>query len=144
VPLLRMPHAWQEHWEVRADPATFLAKLSAGLLELNDKDTRGFVYVLDESNPGTGHAQLSVFTRKRWLDIVSIDIEPVGPGRCTVDVRCVSSGLFPLSVPGAALINVPLGFVPFGDQSISQRKTCPDIRRATGLDIVVLSRGRIL
>lgn len=144
VPLLRTAHAWQESWQVPADPATFLAKLSDGLLAQNEKDSRGFVFVLDEADAQAGRAQVSVFTRKRWLDIVTIELAPAGAAQSTATVKCVSSGLFPLSVPGAPVLNVPLFFFPFGDQRVSELKTCPELRKATGLDIRVLSKGRLI
>jgi hypothetical protein len=73
-----------------------------------------------------------------------LDIKDVGQNRSTASVKSFSTGLIPLAVPGAALVNVGLFFFPFSDVGVPETKTCPDIRKASKIDIKVLSRGRVI
>jgi hypothetical protein len=57
-------------------------------------------------------------TKLGWLDLMRIDFKrDDATGGTQIHVRGWSTGFFPLSIPGAALLNVACFFIPFGGVS---------------------------
>lgn len=147
-PGLRSPHAWQEGWTVGASAEQFVEALRTGIPRLNDDPSAdGFVYELDSisASASGGELQVSVYTKLRWLDVVAIKVFSTGEDTCTAEVRVCSTGLVPLSIPAAAIANLAVFWFPFSDIDLSDKRTCPDLRKAAGgIAITVESKGRQL
>eukprot|EP00475_Leptophrys_vorax_P008125 TRINITY_DN15211_c0_g1_i1.p1 TRINITY_DN15211_c0_g1~~TRINITY_DN15211_c0_g1_i1.p1 ORF type:complete len:181 (-),score=29.98 TRINITY_DN15211_c0_g1_i1:63-605(-) len=61
-----------------------------------------------DSSTGKGFAQVQCFTKAGWLDIAEFHVESRqgGGDKLHVKVHSFSTGLFPLSIPGAVIANV--------------------------------------
>ncbi|CAN0430321.1 unnamed protein product [Laminaria digitata] len=91
----------------------------------------------------TGYATMLCLTKARWLDIVELKVyKPERPGGeagegggagapmagCEILAHGYSTGFLPLKIPLAALINLPLCFIPFSDKKIIRISWMPGIR----------------
>jgi hypothetical protein len=112
--------------------------LDQGLPELSSAD--GFVYQLDRvhfarvraGEPKRATVRILVFTKLRWLDVVFLRVreDATRPNCCLCSARSFSTGLLPLTVRCAPLLNVLLCIAPFFNWGMPSRKTLPEIRRA--------------
>ncbi|KAG8464344.1 hypothetical protein KFE25_003407 [Diacronema lutheri] len=151
VPLFRSPHGWCETWRVEGcSSSAFLSGLEQGLEELNASPrANGFVYTLDKGSASHAHgaasARVRILTKLRWLDLAELYMKDSMAGlSLTCTIRYFSTGLLPLTVPGAPLINTFLFFAPFSHCGLPEHTTLPAIRSAVALpkvSITVLHRG---
>ncbi|KAJ1623559.1 hypothetical protein T492DRAFT_1053722 [Pavlovales sp. CCMP2436] len=158
VLLLRSVHSWYETWTAKIGLVALLYNLGKGLPELSaSPEANGFVYVLDnvhvakKGKPGERRATLRilVFTKVRWLDIVHVRVRENSNGEggaisCTCCVRYFSTGVFPLSIPGAPLLNSLFFWFPFGHNGLPSSKTLPDIRGALQSVVEVTGKSGLL
>lgn len=145
IPLLRTPHGWWETWLVEASAADCVAGLERGLNELSASTGSGFVYRLDgvvrTPQYGMASARVLIFTKARWMDVADLRFKDKADGTCACSVRYFATGLLPLTLWGAPILNVALCWFPFWHMGLPRSTTLPAIRSAIGKSIQVQGKG---
>jgi hypothetical protein len=112
VPGVRSFHSEQHEWRVAAPAGQVLEAVLAAAGELS---RRGWSqYEVDKAGR---RVVLNYLTKVAcWLDQVELRFEEAGPSSTVVRVHAYSTGMLPLLIPLAPLLNILLIFFPFLDK----------------------------
>eukprot|EP00611_Tribonema_gayanum_P009622 TRINITY_DN1943_c0_g1_i1.p1 TRINITY_DN1943_c0_g1~~TRINITY_DN1943_c0_g1_i1.p1 ORF type:complete len:166 (-),score=46.57 TRINITY_DN1943_c0_g1_i1:532-1029(-) len=141
LPVIRTPHYYSERWTSDGgDAASFLEDVqkSVAALESSTRDD-GTLFRLSTAAGDT--VTVCCFTKSRWLDLVDIKVAHES-GKTQATVRGYSTGLFPLSIPGAVLLNPLFCWFPFDDHGFSRNVWLPAIRNGLSAACTVDQQGR--
>ncbi|XP_043238924.1 uncharacterized protein LOC122390251 isoform X1 [Amphibalanus amphitrite] len=113
LPGLRTPHMFEETWRAGSTPSVCLLALVRAAKQLR-AGVKCQVKTMSEWS-SQARATLHFFTASlSWLDVVDVDFVSVD-GSTIITLRSFSSGLLPVSLPLAPLLNACLFFFPFYD-----------------------------
>eukprot|EP01147_Barroeca_monosierra_P007468 gene7468-544_t len=65
--------------------------------------------------------QILSYTKAEWLDVIEFELQQSGSSVLVV-AHSFSSGLFPVCIPGAPILNMALCFVPFLDHGFNKKR----------------------
>jgi hypothetical protein len=131
IPGVRSFHSEQHEWRVAAPAGQVLeavVEAAAGLT------TRGWSqYEVDKAGR---RVVLNYVTRvAKWLDQVELRFEEVGPSSTVVRVHAYSTGMLPLLIPLAPLLNILLIFFPFLDKDGKCGAEIDELRAAVAIKV---------
>ncbi|KAL3858207.1 hypothetical protein ACJMK2_012809 [Sinanodonta woodiana] len=110
LPFLRKCHSYSETWKIDASPDEFTTSVLNALRCLIEMDDVGSYYDVHTVETEDGFIRIFVLTWAEWLDV--IEIKRTGN---KVKVSSFSTGLLPLCIPFACLLNCVFFWVPFFD-----------------------------
>eukprot|EP00127_Corallochytrium_limacisporum_P005447 Clim_evm16s205 gene=Clim_evmTU16s205 len=114
---LELPSSFQD----RASATQFIADKVKGM---EGKPTgHGFMIRLGKVDTASGDVEVHCISSKaRWLDVCQIHVEPnEGQNGVLVVAKSGSTGIVPLAVPLAPLLNILLFWAPFLDHGMNKR-----------------------
>jgi hypothetical protein len=111
VPGVRSFHSEQHEWRVEAPAGQVFEAVLAAAGELSSRGWSQY-----EADKAGRRVVLNYLTKgAKWLDQVELLFE-VGPSSTVVRVHAFSTGMLPLLIPLAPLLNILLIFFPFLDK----------------------------
>ncbi|ESP00984.1 hypothetical protein LOTGIDRAFT_172913 [Lottia gigantea] len=114
-PGIRSLHGHQETWKCIENTEERMREILNGLYRLVQDDDTGSFY--DVHLITNDFIRILVFTWAEWLDVIEIKLHPE-----ITYVKSFSTGLFPLSIPFACLLNVIFFWVPFLDKGLNKER----------------------
>lgn len=136
IPGLRNTHHEVHEWHVGEPCAALMDKVWAAAAQLEG----GGSWSQWELDKARGIIVLNYLTRRlRWLDQVELQFEAGGAGSSVVRVRAYSTGMLPLLVPFAPLLNALLCWVPFSDAGGKCGKEIAELRLAVAATVKQLA-----
>jgi hypothetical protein len=151
IPGCRTPHSYEETWSVSAASVDeWLMTLKKACFAADRSETnhgtgkRLIWHTSSISAKQIGFARIQCYTRAGWLDLLEFNVRQSNfePGRLNVIIHGYSTGLVPLSIPGALILNVAFFFCPFDDhgfQAIWMRSL-----RDSGAPAIVVDSKRMI
>ncbi|CAM9398793.1 unnamed protein product, partial [Choristocarpus tenellus] len=144
LPGLRYPHNWRETWNVAGSlsPDAVLKDVGHAMekMKVVDEGEAGFLFHLEglkySASDESGRAWMVILTKNRWMDIVEINVhKKTGGSEVEIEAHGYSTGLLPLCIPGAVLLNVVLCFFPFSDRQIIGKEWMPMLRKHMDFEV---------
>ncbi|KAK2574567.1 hypothetical protein P5673_000754 [Acropora cervicornis] len=119
LPKVRDLHSCYETWIIpETTPEVCLSNLIEAVDRLSETEKMHINKVQSHKN----FVQIFSFTQAEWLDVVEIEFQP-GRERGTLGkAKSFSTGLFPLMIPFAFLLNMIFFFVPFYDNKYNKMR----------------------
>lgn len=119
LPKVRDLHSCYETWIIpETTPEVCLSNLIEAVDRLSETEKMHINKVQSHKN----FVQIFSFTEAEWLDVVEIEFQP-GRERGTLGkAKSFSTGLFPLMIPFAFLLNMIFFFVPFYDNKYNKMR----------------------
>eukprot|EP00042_Codosiga_hollandica_P025181 m.110082 g.110082 ORF g.110082 m.110082 type:complete len:171 (+) comp51791_c0_seq2:53-565(+) len=117
-PFGKRAHLDKQTWEVDQRPSeafrTFLSAI--------EQCQASFKLIVSATNPASHTAQVLCFTNvAEWLDVIEIEFREAEHGSIA-EVIGFSSGVVPLLVPFAPILNVALFLIPFSDHQFNRKR----------------------
>jgi hypothetical protein len=144
IPWVRRPHYYFEEWEVEGSPAECFDAIRKMVIALNDSpEQAGFHYeVFKEKH---NYISINCYTKGwQWLDIIEFSFKEPVDGKTPASIVAYSTGMVPLRVPGAILINPFICWIPFDDHEIPILWWFPSIHKTFALQVTTKKVGRKL
>jgi len=142
-PGLRAIHQFQETWLLGdTDQEKGADTLAEGVRNMSHEE---YIFQLKKVNHEKKYSFIEIhcYTRARWLDVVEITFRQSKTHKQTVAIaRAFSTGIFPVSVPAAPLLNALFFWLPFSDNQFPEEVWLTEIKKASGLQIEVGEAGR--
>lgn len=119
IPGIRNLHSKKETWVIPdATPDVCLENLISAVAILGETEKMH----INKVRPNRNFVQIFCFTEAEWLDVVEIEFQP-GQERGTIGkAYSFSTGVLPLMIPFAFLLNMVFFFVPFYDQNYNKMR----------------------
>lgn len=116
LPGIRKLHSKKETWIIPdATPEVCLENLVSAVALLGEREKMH----IHKVRPNRNFVQIYSYTEFEWLDIVEIEFQP-GQERGTLGkAHSFSTGVLPLMIPLAFLLNMVFFFVPFYDNNFN-------------------------
>lgn len=133
LPGIRNLHSKKETWIIPdATPEVCLENLVSAVALLGEREKMH----IHKVRPNRNFVQIYSYTEFEWLDIVEIEFQP-GQERGTLGkAHSFSTGVLPLMIPLAFLLNMVFFFVPFYDNNFNTMRL-ERIRCAMKLNIEI-------
>lgn len=133
LPGIRSLHSKKETWIIPdATPEVCLENLVSAVALLGEREK----IHIHKVRPNRNFVQIYSYTEFEWLDIVEIEFQP-GQERGTLGkAHSFSTGVLPLMIPLAFLLNMVFFFVPFYDNNFNTMRL-ERIRCAMKLNIEI-------
>mmetsp|Transcript_2280 Transcript_2280/g.3241 ORF Transcript_2280/g.3241 Transcript_2280/m.3241 type:complete len:165 (+) Transcript_2280:234-728(+) len=142
VPLLRTPHYWKEEWLVKGMTDQCIQEI---VDSVNKQQNNAIGFIYQSFLVTENRVKIACFTPSRWMDIVDIKLMKTEEKSITMaKVSSYSTGVLPLSIPGAAFVNPLLCWFPFYDNKFPEDIWLPTIRKGMDVSISVVSKYRAL
>ncbi|XP_067672905.1 uncharacterized protein [Haliotis asinina] len=129
VPGLRDLHVHREKWRIDQTSMNFVETVKKGLATMIQEDKLGTFYDIHKIEKD--FVRIFAFTWAEWLDIVEIKLVDHH-----AEVVSFSSGLFPLSIPFACILNVAFFWCPFYGHKFNVNRL-EKLRTAMGVNLSV-------
>ncbi|XP_052802002.1 uncharacterized protein LOC128232473 [Mya arenaria] len=133
LPCFHRLHSHTETWRVDVEPAGFVKALQETVCALNDRGDFRETFDIHRVSADGGFVRLFAFTRAEWLDVVEVTRTNNG----TYTVTSFSSGLFPLIIPFACILNLAMFWVPFLDNGCNKRRL-QEVRSSLAIPVTVV------
>lgn len=119
IPGIRNLHCRNETWVIpEATPEVCLEHVISAVAILSEKEKMH----INKVRPGRNFVQIFSYTEYEWLDIVEIEFQPGQERGTLAKARSFSTGLLPLMIPFAFLLNMIFFFAPFYDNKFNKMR----------------------
>lgn len=117
LPGVRNLHCHKVTWQSDRPQLDVLAALVNAVQQIKATDDTGAFYDIHKVDKDKFFLRVFCFTRAEWLDVVEIEVL-----KDQIEAKSFSSGLFPLIIPFAFLLNLVFFWVPFYDNKFNQNR----------------------
>ncbi|KAJ7387228.1 hypothetical protein OS493_004202 [Desmophyllum pertusum] len=119
LPGIKNFHSRKETWIIpEATPDVCLEHLISAVAILSETEKMH----INKVRPGRNFVQIFCYTEAEWLDVVEIEFQPGRERGTLAKARSFSTGLLPLMIPFAFLLNMIFFFVPFYDHNCNKMR----------------------
>lgn len=136
IPGIRNLHSSNETWIIpEATPEVCLEHLTSAVDRLSETEKMH----INKIQHGRNFVQIFCYTEAEWLDVVEIEFQPGQERGTLAEARSFSTGLFPLMIPFAFILNMIFFFAPFYDNKYNEMRL-ERIRQNMNLNIEVAKK----
>ncbi|XP_068738636.1 uncharacterized protein [Montipora capricornis] len=119
LPKIKDLHSCHETWIIpETTPEVCLENLIAAVDRLSENEKMH----ISKVKPHKHFVQIFSFTQYEWLDVVEIEFQPGRESGTLGKAKSFSTGLLPLMIPFAFLLNMVFCFVPFYDNHFNKMR----------------------
>lgn len=123
LPFFRRLHSAKENWKIDLPMDEAFSKVQDSVNQLSDKSYNGqipFHYRAGRVSWPKQEIHVFCYTKAQWLDVAELHFEQDGENSTLVKVESESTGLFPLVIPFAFVLNIFCFWFPFLDHGKNQ------------------------